>query len=107
MRKLDRRPIFEFDERSLTPRKREILAWLKAKKIELRSLNPENPHNMDDLRVYIPLALSRANMDPFLVLTPVLSAPLVELFDYEFTLEYVDSYPDADKFRYVAKDSMK
>jgi len=62
---------------------------------------------MEGLRAYIPLALNRANMDSFLVLTPVLSDPLLELFDYEYTLEYVDSYPNADKFRYVAKEDAK
>jgi hypothetical protein len=99
-------PPFEFAEESLTPRKREILGWLKTNQIQLRSLDPENPHSMKSLRVYIPIELSRTNMEPFLVLAPSLSDPLLELFDYEFLLEYVDSYPWADKYRFVAKKSL-
>ncbi len=93
-------PPFEFDEEMLTSRKREILAWLKIKQIELRSLG-SNPRSMKSLRVYIPIELSRANMEPFLVLKPSLSDPLLELFDYKYELEYVDSYPWVDKYRLI------
>ena len=98
-------PPFEFAEASLTPRKRAILAWLEANQIRLRSSDPENPRSMTSLRVYIPIDLSRADMAEFLELAPPLSDPLIELFDYEFTLEYVDSYPWADKYRLIPKNS--
>ena len=98
-------PPFEFAEASLTPRKRAILAWLEANQITLRSLDPENPRSMTSLRVYIPISLSRANTAEFLELSPPLSDPLIELFDYEFTLEYVDSYPWADMYRLVPNNS--
>lgn len=96
-------PPFEFDEDALTPRKREILAWIKTNHIELRSLDPRNSRNIRSLRVYIPLELSRPNMvGPFHALRPSLSAPLLELFDDKFKLEYVESYPSADKYWVVA-----
>jgi len=72
----------------------------QKEKIRLVQWDPENPKNMEALRVYIPLKLSRANIkNRSLELTPALSEPLIELFDYKFALEYVDSYPNEDKFR--------
>ena len=95
-------PLLQFDEASLTPRKREILIWLEQNKVSLRVLDCNAPQSMATLRVYIPQKLSRAAQSNDQVPNAGIFTILHELFNGQFTLDYVDSYPwEEDKYRFL------
>lgn len=91
---------FQFAEESLTPRKREILSWLKAHRCSMVSLDPRDPQSLTAFRIYIPAHLSRASKSIASDGDASVFDLVRELFDYKFVLDYVDSYPsNEDKYR--------
>jgi hypothetical protein len=90
---------FQFPQGSITPRKREILAWLKAHRCQMDSLDPGDPQSLEAFRMYIPLHLSREPESRACGGEPSVFDLVRELFDYKFALAYVDSYPwNVDKY---------
>jgi hypothetical protein len=90
---------FQFAEASLTPRKREILAWLKAHRCQMVSLDSGDPQRIEAFRIYIPLHLSREPKSRACAGEPSVFDLVRELFDDKFALAYVDSYPsNEDKY---------